>query len=107
MGRGLFTLGSILILLTIGLWVAGVVDWLPSDMVDRWSALSLKGGLITLAAGAVLRLVSPVRRQVTRGRCAVCGCAIERGHVYCLDHLQETVNAYRDRQHDASASRRR
>ena len=106
MGRGLLTLGSILLLLTIGLWIAGVAEWLPADIDDHWSALSLKAGLVVLAAGLLLRLVSPVRRQVSRGRCAVCGRGIDRGQVYCLDHLQETVNTYRDRTHE-SLSRKR
>jgi predicted nucleic acid-binding Zn ribbon protein len=94
-------------LLTIALWIAGVADWLPAGMDDQWSALSLKVALVVLAASFVLRVISPVTKQVSRARCGVCGRPIARGQVYCLDHLQETVNAYRDRAHDANLSRRR
>lgn len=99
MGRGLFTLGSILVVLTITLWIAGVAGWLPEAMDDRWSALSLKASLVVLGAAVVLRVVSPVTRQLARGRCAVCGRGIARGQEYCHDHLQEAVNTYRDRAH--------
>jgi hypothetical protein len=107
MGRGLFTLGAVLLLLTIALWIAGVAGWVPQDRNDQWSALSLKAGLLLLAASFVLRLLVPLTRQVRRARCAVCGRPVDKGHTYCMDHLRETVNACRDRTHDLSHARRR
>src|SRR5512139_458574 len=97
MGRGLLlTLGSVLLLATIGLWTADATHMIPSHVDDQWSTLTLRSGAVLLAAALLLRLVSPVTRQIGRGRCAICGASTERGHMYCRDHLQETVHAVRD-----------
>lgn len=103
MGRGaLRMLGSLLLLATVGLWIADAAGWVPSTLDDRWSMLMLKAALVLLSAAFLLRLVSPMTRQIGKGRCAVCGAATERGHMYCLDHLRETVHAYRDRAREAA-----
>ena len=107
MGRGLFSLGWILLVLTVGLWIAGVAGWLPETVDDRWSALTLKATLVVFGAGVILRVLSPVTKQVARGRCAVCGRGIDRGQVYCHDHMQETVNSYRDQTHDRKMTHHR
>ena len=107
MGRGLFTMGTVFLLLTIALWIAGAAGWIPQNRDDQWSDLSLKAGLLLLAASFVLRLIFPVTKQVTRARCAVCGTPVDKGHTYCMDHLQETVNACRDRAHDSDLSQAR
>ena len=99
MDRRLRWLGSMLILLTVALWVADAAAWIPRSMDDRWSGLTLKAGLVALAGAVLLRLFAPVATLRRHGRCAVCGHATERGHTYCLDHLQATVNATRDLTH--------
>jgi hypothetical protein len=96
MGRRLLGLGVMLIVTTVALWVAEVADWIPASTDDRWSSLTLKAGLIALAAGVVFRILAPLAGTAGKGRCTVCGRSTERGHVYCLDHLQATVNATRD-----------
>jgi hypothetical protein len=52
--------------------------------------------VIALALAVLLRLFAPVANRIRSGRCTVCGHPTARGHMYCLDHLQETVNAGRD-----------
>ena len=107
MSRRLFYLGSLLLLATVALWLAGAVDMIPGPKDDRWSKLTLEAGMVALAAALVLRIVSPIAKAVGTGRCAVCGNPTERGHTYCLDHMQEAVNAYRDRTREATSSRPR
>lgn len=109
MGRGLFTLGCVLLVATIGLWIAGAVDWLPENFDNHLAALTLKVGLVLILASLVFRAVTPVTKRMAKGRCQVCGAATDRGHAYCLDHLQEMVNTHRDRTHElnSTGSRRR
>ena len=102
MGRRLFSLGWILLVLTVGLWIAGVAGWVPEATDDQWSALTLRATLVVFGAAIVLRVLSPVTKQVVRGRCAVCGRGIDRNQVYCHDHMQEKVNSYRDQTRDGS-----
>ena len=96
MGRRLQGLGALLILATIALWVADVVDLIPSATDDRWSGLTLRAGMVALIVAVLLRILTPIAGAIAVGRCTVCGRPTERGHTYCLDHLQETVNTARD-----------
>jgi hypothetical protein len=96
MGRRLQWLGAVLILATIGLWVADTASWIRGSTDDRWSGLTLRAGLTALAVALLLRLLTPVAAMMGGARCTVCGRSTERGHTYCLDHLQETVNTARD-----------
>lgn len=96
MGRMLRMVGSILILTTVALWVGDATSVIPGSTDEHWWRLTLRGGVLALAGALLLRVMQPVARQLTNWRCAVCGHPTERGHTYCLDHLQETVNAARD-----------
>ena len=100
MGRGLMTSGAMLLLTTLALWIADAIDVITPQQDADWTAWTIKIGLVLLGAGLLLRVLYPVKKGLVRGRCAVCGRAIDRGHVYCHDHMQETVNAYRDQAHD-------
>jgi hypothetical protein len=105
MVRRLQWLGGMLILATIGLWVAETLDWIQSSTDDRWWGLTLKAGLIALAGALLLRLLAPIAGAFGGARCTVCDRPTERGHIYCLDHLQETVNAGRDQARNRTISR--
>lgn len=105
MSRSFLTVGSLLILATVSLWVADAASWIPGSTDDHWSGLTLKMGVIALGVALLLRLAAPITSRSGRGRCMECGRPTERGHAYCLDHLQETVNAYRDRTHDHTLPR--
>jgi predicted nucleic acid-binding Zn ribbon protein len=99
MGRGLTTLGAVLLLATLALWIGDAIG-ATNGLDPSLSGWTLKGGAALLAAGLFLRVLYPVGRRVVHGRCAVCGHPVERGHTYCRDHLQETVNSYRDQTRD-------
>ena len=105
MGRRLLGLGVMLIAVTVALWVAETAAWIPASTDDRWSGLTLKAGLIALGAGLVFRILTPLAGLLPKGRCRVCGRPTGRGHTYCLDHLQATVNATRDASHSRTMSR--
>jgi len=76
--------------------MADAVQWIRPGSIDLWIWWSSRLGLTLLGAGLILRLLAPVGRELRRGRCVRCGTAIERGQTYCMDHLQATVNQYRD-----------
>ena len=105
MGRRLLGFGVLLIAVTVALWVAETAAWIPASTDDRLSPLTLKAGLLALAAGVVLRLLTPIAAVASKDRCSVCGHATERGRTYCLDHLQATVNETRDESHHRMMSR--
>jgi hypothetical protein len=102
MGRGLLSLGIILLVATVTLWIAGVASWVSPGVADSLSSFTLKAGLVLMAASLAFRILSPVTKKMATAHCAVCGAAVERGHTYCLDHLQETVHSYRDRTREST-----
>jgi len=105
MGRRLQGLGVLLIVATVGLWVAEIAGMIGKSTDDRWWGLTLKAAVIMLGAGTLLRALSPLGGALRQGRCTVCGRSTERGHAYCLDHLQQTVNATRDEVRDRKVPR--
>jgi len=105
MVRRLQGLGVALIVVTVALWVADTAAWIPQSTDDRWSGLTLNAGLIALGTGLLLRLLAPLAGMLPKERCTVCGRPTQRGHTYCLDHLQQTVNATRDESHNLPVSR--
>jgi len=103
MGRRLFLIGSLLVAVTVLLWAGDATGAIPSSTDDRWWRLTLEAALVALAASFVIRLLTPVSGMIAKSRCTVCGRPTERGHLYCLDHLQETVNAGREQARSRSA----
>ena len=57
------------------------------------SGFSLGAGIIAWAAGRVTA-------GIVGRSCPRCGRRVARGHVYCEDHMRETINEYRDRQRE-------
>ena len=96
MGRGLISLGAFLVVATVAYWVSDAVGLIPTQTGESWSPLLAKAGLVCVAAGLVLRVLSPARKRIAKGRCATCGRVTAAGHLYCMDHLQASVNAWRD-----------
>src|SRR5262245_62174358 len=99
MGRGLTTLGAVLLLATLALWIGDAIG-ATGNLDPAISGWTLKAGAGLLGMGLALGILYPVSRKVVHARCSVCGQSIERGHTYCRDHLQETVNAFRDETRD-------
>ena len=104
MGRRLGWLGALLLLATLALWVADVVDLIPSATDDQWSGITMRAGMVALAVAVLLRILTPIAGKIAVGRCTVCGRPTERGHTYCMDHLQEMVNAGRDQARNRAAT---
>ncbi len=96
MGRGLVSLGAFLVVATVAYWVSDAVGLIPTQSHDTWSPLLVKAGLVLIAAGVALRVLNPARARIAKGRCATCGRVTAAGHLYCMDHLQASVNAWRD-----------
>ena len=96
MGRSLRFLGLAVLAATAALLTAETLGWIAPGSMNAWYLAGTKIGLILLAVGVVLGLLEPMRRQLNKGRCVRCHAPTERGHRYCLDHLQETLNEYRD-----------
>jgi hypothetical protein len=106
MGRTLRFLGLALLAGAVWSSLAEAMGWITPALASEWGGLVLKSGLLCLAAGVLLRALSPVGRELRRGRCVRCGAPIERGQTYCIDHLVETVNEYRDRARARAQGRR-
>ena len=76
--------------------VAGEAGWIADSTADRWF-LPLAGlGGAVFVAGLLLGALDPALRWMSRGSCARCGAATERGQVYGLDHLRATVHEAQD-----------
>jgi hypothetical protein len=105
LGRILRYVGIVLLAATAVLMLAEGVGWLESRPVDRWIWVSLRAGILCLGVGFLLALLSPVGRELRRGRCVRCGAQVERGQTYCRDHLQAAVNEYRDQNRDGMIGR--
>ncbi|HEV8703208.1 MAG TPA: hypothetical protein VGV60_18205 [Candidatus Polarisedimenticolia bacterium] len=95
-GRLLVRLGGLLI-------VAAVV-YLPASRLivgeENFKVFrNLAGaGLVCMAVGAGLWIAGRGMARIVSQSCPRCGRRVGRGRVYCEDHLQDTINEYRDQQ---------
>ena len=101
MGRVLRRVGLAIWLVAIGLALAQLAGLIPAQTADRWLWRGIWTGSGALGLGLILGILAPVSRELRRGHCIRCGVRIERSQTYCRDHLQQTVNEYRDRHHRA------
>ncbi len=96
MARALVRLGGFLI-------VAAVVYLAASELirggVDNTIFRNLAGaGAICLATGFILSIAGRGMATFVSRSCPRCGRRVARGRVYCDEHLQETINEYRDQE---------
>lgn len=98
MGHLLRRLGLGIWIATIGIALAQLAGVTPAGHVDVWLWRGAWAGTAILGLGLLAAILSPVSRELRRGHCVRCGTRVERGQTYCRDHLQQTVNEYRDRQ---------
>lgn len=96
MARRLCQLGLTVVVLVVGLLLAGEIGWLPTEALDPWFRNGGLLGAVLFACGVTLALLTPIGRLLAQKRCARCGRRIERGQTYCIDHLRAAVNEYRD-----------
>ena len=87
-----------------GFLIVAAVVYLPVAQtilgsVDKKIFWNLAGaGTICVALGIVLTVFGRGVAAVVSRSCPRCGRRVARGRVYCDDHLQETINEYRDRE---------
>jgi hypothetical protein len=96
MGRVLVRLGGLLIVAAVVYLTAGrLITGRENSRVFR----ALAGaGVICLGAGAVLWIAGRGMATIVSQSCPRCGRRVGRGRVYCDDHLQDTINEYRDQE---------
>jgi len=67
--------------------------------VDKKIFWNLAGaGAICMAVGVVAAIFGRGMAAVVDRSCPRCGRRVARGRVYCDDHLQQTINEYRDQE---------
>ncbi|MDP9361811.1 MAG: hypothetical protein M3P29_10200 [Acidobacteriota bacterium] len=102
MSSTLLRLGLWIVLLVVVLYVlqqtyeeAPFVDFFAPAMLQKALAL---GGLLVMA-GIVMRLLERGAKVIVKNRCIVCKTPIERGAIYCRQHLREVLSREDDRTH--------
>jgi hypothetical protein len=102
MSSTVLRLGLWIILLVVVLYVlqqtyedAPFVDFFAPAMLQK--ALVL-GGLLVVA-GIVLRLLEGGAKVVTKNRCVVCKTPIDRGAIYCREHLRRVLSREDEKTH--------
>ncbi len=106
MGRTLRYLGLFVLAATAWLLLADALAWIPDGTADPWISKGIVLGLAFLAAGTLLRLLTPLSKEMKRGRCIHCGAPTERGHPFCRDHLKSALEEARDRTRKTLEERR-
>lgn len=96
MGRTLLQLGLVVLAGAVWLFLGGQVGWLDAATSDHWGPLALKASIGCMAGGLLLRAISPMERRLRGARCARCGNPTEPGHLYCRDHMKQTLDELRD-----------
>jgi hypothetical protein len=101
MSRSLRWLGIVLLCVAVWALLAGSARWLEQGRADHLAKLTGLVGVACVGIGILLGFMGRMGRPLRRGRCVRCGAPTERGQVYCLDHLRQTVDQTRDqiRQH--------
>lgn len=100
MARLLLRVGSLLIVGTVLYAVLGEAVFGGID--NRLANTILIAAGLCLAAGIVARLAGRATAGLVSRACPRCGRRVARGRVYCDEHLQETINEYRDRNRDTT-----
>jgi hypothetical protein len=96
MARGLVRLGGLLIVASVVyLAAAQILAGGPDKALFRNIAIA---GTLCLALGFVLSIAGRGMATLVGRTCPRCGRRVARGRVYCEDHLQDTINEYRDQQ---------
>jgi hypothetical protein len=96
MGRLLLRLAGLVVVGTIVYTAVAEIAFEGPD--KRIVNTLLAAAVLAAAAGIVMRVAGRATAAVVARACPRCGRRVARGRVYCDEHLQETINEYRDRE---------
>ena len=105
MSGGLIKLGSLLVAAALVALVLDETEIGRELSLRPWVSPGLFLGAALVVVGIVLGTLGRVGRRVMPARCARCGIAVQRGKVYCADHLKLAVNEARDEYHNRTFTR--
>lgn len=96
MGRLLVRIGGLLIVAAfVYLPASRLLAGEENSRVFRGLAGS---GLVCMVVGAALWIAGRGMATIVSRSCPRCGRRVGRGRVYCEEHLQDTINEYRDQE---------
>ena len=101
MAPALFRLGALLVVIAV-VYLAGAQILKGEPDKALFLDILLAGGLC-LGAGLVMSMAGRGMAVLVGRSCPRCGRRVARGRVYCDDHLQETINEYKDQQRNRGA----
>ena len=98
MARALLRLGGLLIVASVVYLAAAQI--LSGNVDRKLFSIIATAGVASMAIGLVLSIAGRGMAVMVGRSCPRCGRRVAPGRVYCEDHLQETINEYRDQQRD-------
>ncbi len=98
MGRLLLRLGGLLVAGAVAYAVIGETAFGRTNNALVQTLLIAGGACIAL--GILVRIAGRAAAGIAGRSCPRCGRRVKPGRVYCDEHLQETINEYRDRHRD-------
>jgi hypothetical protein len=101
MARALIRLGGLLCVASVVYLAAAQILAGAPDKGLFWNIVI--AGALCLALGLVLSMAGRGMAVLVGRSCPRCGHRVGRGRVYCDEHLQETINEYRDQQRNRGA----
>jgi len=96
MARALLRLGGLLIVASVVYLAAAQV--LTGAVDAKLFSIISVSGLVCVGTGFALSLAGRGMAAMVSRSCPRCGRRVAPGRVYCDEHLQETINEYRDQQ---------
>jgi len=99
-GRILVHLGMGVLATAVGTLLAGAAGWVRQAVTDPWAVFGLKLGVACVACGLILQFLAPLARKLRTQRCARCDRPVDRGQIYCRDHMKQALEQARDQIRD-------
>lgn len=99
MSGGLIKLGGLLVAAALVALLFDETEIGRELSLRPWVSPGLFLGAALVSVGIVLGALGRVGRRVLPSRCARCGRTVQRGQVYCADHLKLAVDEARDEFH--------
>ena len=90
MASSLVKLGCVLVAAALVALLLAEISLLPIPAQSEWISTGLVAGAGLAGLGLLLGVMGRMGRRVLPSRCSRCGRTVERGQVYCADHLKLT-----------------